>query len=156
MMLSRISTAAMICGLALGICLSMQSPAVAGLHVCNSSTATLYAAVADQDRQDPAVATSQGWYKLAPGACKTPISLQLFPDDNYFVYAVTNSGKSFTRGAHIGPETHSFCMDPTNAFKLFNAGTRCSHTYRAFSLIHNEDPHCDLCPNLFDFTVKLK
>jgi uncharacterized membrane protein len=155
-MISRIMTVAAVSLLVVGICVLTQSPALAGLHVCNSSSTTLFAAVADQDRQDSAVATTQGWYKLTPGACKTPFSLQLFPNDNYYVYAVTDASKPFTHGANIGPETHSFCIDPKNGFKFDHAATQCSHVYRAFSLIHNEDPNCDLCPNLMDFTVKLK
>jgi uncharacterized membrane protein len=154
-MISRFTTAATIALLVIGICAVTQSPAVAGLHVCNSSSSTLYAAVADQNTQD-SIATSQGWYKLAPGACKTPFALGLFPDDSYYVYAVTDASKPFTHGAHIGPETRSFCVDPKNEFKFDNATTRCSHVYRTFSRIHNEDPSCDLCPNLLDFTVKLK
>jgi len=84
-------------------------PAVAraGMHICNRTSTTVNVAMATIEGDT--FARAWGWWRVAPGACTTPISGDLDRDFDYFYYAHGSSGATWEGNVR-------FCIDPLNAF----------------------------------------
>jgi uncharacterized membrane protein len=77
---------------AMAALLACAAPAQAALKLCNRTSYVLYAATASLDGGD---VRSQGWTRLTPGDCRTPVTGDLIASQ-YFVYARSSL-------AHSGP-----------------------------------------------------
>ena len=100
--------------------------------------------------------TTRGWWNIDAGSCATPIGYDLGTWTNYYVYAYSSSE---TWADSSSNSNHWLCVDPQNAFTLYNARSYCSYEHRYFRYIDSENPNssdCDfVCPNYSDFTYNL-
>lgn len=132
------------------MCVSFSSPAAAGFHLCNRTSEKVHAAIGYSGGGD---ITTEGWWNLAPQECVTPISANLGASTNYYVYAYTASEHWSDNSSSTD---HSFCIDPTNAFTLYNARSACGYERRYFRYVDTEgSTNCDDlfgCDNVADYT----
>ncbi len=70
---------------AIGFCFA--GPVQADLSVCNKTDTILLAAVGYPDDK---VIKTQGWWKIYPGYCKTPVAEPLTKRKNYFLHVETD------------------------------------------------------------------
>ncbi len=82
-------------------------PASAGLHICNKVSKTVYVAIGTSDLDGD---ESRGWWRIAPGSCKTPIGDDLDTDgmQYYYMYAHASDGSMVWSGADRD-ESETFC-----------------------------------------------
>lgn len=96
------------------------APASASLKLCNRTSYILYAAVAATAKGN---AVTQGWTRIAPGACETAITTPL-KSPPYYVYAQSSRSHSGPSRAWGGDE--KFCVKHGNFTFTAPAGSRCT------------------------------
>ena len=83
------------------------APAMAGLHICNKVSKTVYVAIGTSDIETD---ESQGWWRIPSGSCKTPIgeALDTEGDTFYYLYAHSADDSMTWSGADLD-QSLSFC-----------------------------------------------
>ena len=105
------------------------APARADFKICNSSGENVSVAIAYHDR-DAGNWVSRGWWNIASGECKTPLSGDL-QDQYYYLYGDGDQ--------HYWKGEHSFCVDNNDKFTLNEADTTCNYDYEGFFEIDTGD-----------------
>ena len=128
-----------IVGVAAAIALPIR--AEAGLHFCNTTKYAVFVAIAIYPKGDLPVAGStnaslsrvDGWWKIAPGKCTTPIGKPLDasvygpsrqPNYEYLYFAVTEDG-SFHWGGDTSDDkegTRHYCVLLSGPFGFWDQG----------------------------------
>lgn len=96
------------------------APANAGLKLCNRTSYILYAAVAATAKGNVA---TQGWTRIAPGACETAIPTPL-KSPPYYVYA--QSSRSHSGAARAWGAGTKFCIKHGNFTLTAPMRSRCA------------------------------
>jgi uncharacterized membrane protein len=114
----------------------------ASFVTCNKSHEKIWVSHAYYDMDN--TWTSQGWWSMNPGECKTVYGPNL-SNTRHYLYAEGATGKNW-----VGP--YSFCTDSGNAFKFYNADHTGDCAAKPYFCVWTPDKTTGVLPATFTFT----
>jgi uncharacterized membrane protein len=128
--------------LGLAAILGISQGAFGAFVTCNKSHEQIWLSHAYYDTDN--TWTSEGWWTLNPGECRTIYGAGL-SNTRHYLYAEGAAGKTWT-----GP--YSFCTDNSNAFKFYNADNTGDCSSKPYFCVWTPDKTTGIMPETFTFT----